>query len=157
MKNTLENELKEHHKDAYMWACQCCSYDMEEGKEVLQLTYLKIAEGKAVYREKSSFKTWLYSVIRFTAIDHLKKRPSHLEIEELHDMPVSENGSPQMDLGSLLAELSERQRQVLLLSFYHNMPLSEIARVTDMHIGTVRTHYERGKEALRKKLVKEKL
>ena len=55
----LENELKKHHKDAYMWACQCCSYDMEEGKEVLQLTYLKIAEGKAVYRQKSSFKTLL--------------------------------------------------------------------------------------------------
>jgi len=44
---------------------------------------------------------------------------------------------------------------VLLLSFYHDMSLSEIASVLEVHIGTVKTHYQRGKQALRKILEKD--
>ncbi|MFT4733981.1 MAG: DNA-directed RNA polymerase specialized sigma24 family protein [Algoriphagus sp.] len=39
---------------------------------MLQEAYLKVLEENATYSEKSNFKTWLFSIIRFTAIDNLK-------------------------------------------------------------------------------------
>lgn len=155
-KSRLERLLTEHHRDAFMWASQCCNYNHEEAKEVLQMTYLKIFEGKATYSELAGFKTWLFSVIRFTAIDHLKMRISFEELEKLQVVAEELQEPDPINYKELLSQLSDRQHQVLLLAFYHGMTLTAIADVTGLHIGTVRTHYERGKDALRDIILNEK-
>jgi RNA polymerase sigma-70 factor (ECF subfamily) len=155
-KRRLTDLLQTHHADAFLWASHCCHYDQEEGKEVLQHTYVKILEKKAIYKEKATFKTWLFSVIRFTAIDHLKKRKSY---ESLEHIKIGIEDTPYevytIDYKELLKQLPERQHQVLLLAFYHEMTLAEIATITGLHIGTIRTHYERGKQTMRTLLLKE--
>jgi len=152
----LEQLLKNHHRDAFLWARQCCLYDEEDAKEVLQIVYLKIYERKAAFRQESTFKTWLFSVIRFTASDYLKRKPS---FEPLDHLRLAEDDSEEqvtLNYQKLLDMLPDRQQKVLLLSFYHGMTLTEIAGVLDVHIGTVRTHYQRGKETLRQLIQKEK-
>lgn len=156
-KSRFEHLLRKHHKNAFMWARQCCRYRDEEAKEVLQIVYLKIIEGKAVYNEKGAFKTWLFSVIRFTAIDHLKKERTFEGLDKISEVTEQEIDLDPVNYKKLLSQLSERQQQVLLLAFYHEMTLTEIAEVTKLHIGTIRTHYERGKEALRTLILKEKV
>ena len=154
----LEHLLKEHHKDAFMWASQCCNYNREDGKEVLQITYLKILERKAIYGGQAAFKTWLFSVIRFTALDYLKKKG--ISFEELGKLQIVEEEQQvepdPINYRALLSRLPERQHQVLLLAFYHGMTLTMIADLMELHIGTVRTHYERGKDALKDIILKER-
>ena len=155
-KRRLTDLLQTHHTDAFLWASHCCHYDQEEGKEVLQRTYVKILEEKAIYKEKATFKTWLFSVIRFTAIDYLKNRKSY---ESLEGIKIGVEDTPyeiyKVDYKELLKQLPERQHQVLLLAFYHEMTLAEIATIIGLHIGTIRTHYERGKQTMRTLLLKE--
>lgn len=154
-KNRLTQLLQKNHKDAFLWACHCCYHNREDGKEILQITYMKILEGKALYKEQSSFKTWLFSVIRYTAIDYKKKKKLHEGLETvvigIEDTPFEMRT---INYKALLNKLPDRQRQVLLLSFYHSMSLAEIAIVTQLHIGTVRTHYERGKQAMKTLILK---
>ncbi len=148
--STLEALLKEHHKDAFLWSLQCCGYNHDDASDVLQMVYLKIVEGKATFKEQSSFKTWLFSVIRFTAIDYIKKQPpfNSLELIQIAEEPIVYK--EETNYKKMLLQLPERQQQILLLAFYHHMTLKAIAETTGLHIGTVRTHYERGKMALRK-------
>lgn len=157
-KRQLTDVLQTHHADAFLWATHCCHYDQEEGKEVLQQAYVKILEKKAVYKEKATFKTWLFSVIRFTAIDYVKKKKTFESLEKvkigIEDPPYE---VATIDYKEVLKKLPERQHQVLLLAFYHEMTLAEIATITGLHIGTIRTHYERGKQGMRNLLVKENL
>ena len=155
-KSGLERLIREHHRDAFMWASQCCNYNHEEAKEVLQMTYLKIFEGKAIYGEQAEFKTWLFSVIRFTAMDYLKKRILFNELDKLEVVEEELFEPDPINYKALLSKLSDRQHQILLLAFYHGMTLAAIADVTGLHIGTIRTHYERGKDALRNLILKEK-
>ncbi len=154
-KNRLTQLLQKHHKDAFLWACHCCYHNREDGKEVLQMTYVKIWEGKAHYKKQSSFKTWLFSVIRYTAIDYKKKKHTHEALENVR-VGIEETAFEMQTINykALLNKLPDRQRQVLLLAFYHSMSLTEIASVTQLHIGTVRTHYERGKQAMRTLILK---
>src|ERR1700680_2159244 len=63
----LRNALEGHHFESYGWALSCCQRRRDEAENVLQLVYVKILSGKAVFDGKSSFKTWLFAVIRKTA------------------------------------------------------------------------------------------
>ena len=152
-KKWLRHTLSTHHEDAYRWAVQCCYQDDELGKEVLQDVYVKVLEGKAVFREKSSFKTWLFSIIRFTAIDAIKRLGKQtwvgLDAISTH---VAEEGQQLVSFDKALSKLSEKQREVLILVFYHDETIESAAAVMDCSIGTARTHYHRGKEKLKELL-----
>ncbi len=76
-------------------------------------------EGKARFAGRSSFRTWLFAVVRITARE------------------------------------GRRQREVLHLVFYGELSIREASEVMNVSLGTARTHYERGKAGLRKRLGRE--
>lgn len=152
-KKWLKHVLEGLHEDGYRWARQCCQYDEELAKEVMQEVYLKMLSGKAKYSERSSVKTWFYAVIRYTALDHLRNNEDMETLEKASNL-IQVDEEQTLDFRSVLTRLSGKQSQVLLLVFYHNHTLEEVAEVMALSIGTVRTHYDRGKKNL-KSILKE--
>lgn len=75
--------LQKLHRESYLWSLNCCNFDEEMAKDVLQTVYLKIYDGKAFYNEKSALKTWLFSVIKFTSVDLMRKHTR--DREQLND------------------------------------------------------------------------
>src|SRR5512144_2904878 len=67
------NELEAHHREAYGWALACCSRHPDDAETVLQAAYLKILEGRARFAGASSFRTWLFAVVRNTAKDFRRR------------------------------------------------------------------------------------
>ena len=151
----LEHIYQQLHQDGYLWARQCCFYHDEYAKEVMQLVYLKLLEGKARYNNQSAIKTWFFAVIRYTAIDYLKKQQQFVSlVKEPDTMHIPEETKEQtLEYTRLLKQLPARQQQVLLLYFYHDQTLAEIAEVLDISLGSVRTHYDRGKKKLKSILI----
>lgn len=152
--------LERSHRENYGWALSCCSYNAIEAEDVLQTVYLKVLEGKARYDEKSTFKTWLFSVIRNTAAEERRRATmgklllSKVQGNTDHVMEGDADDAAyksqiQAMLRSTLAALPRRQCGVLQLVFYHGCSLQEAADVMRVSIGSVRTHYDRGKKRLR--------
>src|SRR5213596_2872547 len=73
----LKVELEKLHSASFGWAVSCCGRDPGEAEEILQTVYLKILEGKARFRGEASLKTWLFAVIRKTAIGEHRKNLLH--------------------------------------------------------------------------------
>jgi RNA polymerase sigma-70 factor (ECF subfamily) len=130
---------------------------------VLQTVYLKVLMGKARYEGKSSFKTWLFAVIRRTAADERRRqilRHFLLDRSQASPAPAAIEGPYEAihraELRRLvreaLARLPRRQREVLQLVFYHDLSLAEAAQVMNVSLGSARTHYERGKKRLRRQM-----
>src|ERR1700724_546804 len=88
----LRNALEAHHVDSYGWALSCCRRRDDEAENVLQLVYLKVLSGKAVFDGKSSFKTWLFAVIRKTAAH--ERRADLLRRLRLSQIPKPLDGKP---------------------------------------------------------------
>ena len=158
---TLRRHLEDCHCECYAWTLSCCDRDSAEADDVLQTAYLKVLDGRARFDGRSSFRTWLFGVIRRTAADERRRgivrRLRHAVLG--HDIAAhddtalaTEAGERQARLRDALTHLPRRQREVLLLVFYHSLTIQESALTLGIGIGSARTHYERGKRRLRELL-----
>ncbi|MEK6375272.1 MAG: RNA polymerase sigma factor [Acidobacteriota bacterium] len=147
----LECELERLHAASFGWALGCCGRNRDDAEEVLQTVYLKVLDGKAKFDGRSSLKTWLFAVIRHTAMGH--RRTSWIRSLALLRLP-SPQPPPEVDqmetrrLLAALRRLSRRQREVLELVFYHDMTIEEAGQALGISVGSARVHYTRGKKRL---------
>lgn len=154
----IEGELERLHDASWGWALACCGRDRDVAEEALQSAYARVLSGQARFDGKSQFRTWLFGVIRYAALEEARRtrrwwsRSAPVEGADkvAASEPVEEAGSP--ELAQAMAALSPRQGEVLHLVFYQDLTIEEAARVMNISIGSARTHYERGKSALRAKL-----
>lgn len=155
-------ELAQLHAASFGWALACCGRDRALAEEVLQDAYCKVLDGRARFSgpARSTFKTWLFGVIRLTAIEHRRwgalrflRGKGAVDASDLEDprrAPDSEAGARERaeHLAAALAKLSARQREILHLVFYEDLSLAEAAQVLGVTLGTAATHYDRGKHVL---------
>jgi RNA polymerase sigma-70 factor (ECF subfamily) len=157
----LEQELERLHAACWGWALACCGRDREIAEEALQSAYLRILSGQARFDGRSSMRTWVFGVIRRTAMEELRRERTRearragdelgaeLAVDPASGADVAAEQSEQRAaLVSALGTLSPRQREVLQLVFYHDMTIDEAAQVMHISLGSARTHYDRGKKAL---------
>lgn len=168
----LKAELEKLHPASFGWALSCCRHNRAEAEEVLQTVYLKILQGKACYRNEANLRTWLFAVIRKTAIsEHRKQLLRTLKViasaqstagnNQPGDKGVAlaqaeyERSEMQRRFQQAFAQLPARQRETLHLVFYQDLSLSGAAEVMNISVGSARRHYERGKKRLRETLDRE--
>jgi RNA polymerase sigma factor (sigma-70 family) len=162
----LQPELEKLHGASFGWARNCCNGNRADAEEVLQTVYLKILQGKARFRGECALRTWLFAVIRKTAISERRKtlwrtlasipvrKP---ESRSLGSEPEAdlERSEMQQRFREAIHCLPARQRETLHLVFYQDLSLSEAALVMNVSVGSARRHYERGKKRLRQALDRE--
>ena len=156
--------LKVHHADSFGWALACCVWHRDLAEDVLQESYLRVLDGRAEFSAKSSLRTWFFAVIKRVAADVQRTQKRHqilnfrivtndgettgTDASELRNSPgyAVQRSEASQQLQQALMRLSQRQREVLHLAFYAELTLEEVAETLDVSVGSVRTHYHRGKE-----------
>ncbi|MBL8961369.1 MAG: RNA polymerase sigma factor [Gemmatimonadetes bacterium] len=157
----LEASLAALHEAGFAWARSCCQGDPDLAADVLQTTYVKILAGNARFAGRSSFRTWLFGVIRLTSLELQRRGGRELPFDADTD---AESGDASAELEVIRAEehealraalgrLPDRQREVLHLVFQQEMTIAEAAGVMGVSLGSARVHYERAKKRLRALLV----
>jgi RNA polymerase sigma-70 factor (ECF subfamily) len=157
-RDEVAQSIREIHAACFGWALACCRHDREEAEDVLQTSYLKALEGKAVFNGSSSVKTWMFGIVRKTASERRRgnvlRRLLGRTLLGGSDAPptpeaVTSDREAQARLRRMLGTLSPRQRDLLHLVYYQEMTIEEASEVLGISVGTARTHYERGKQRLR--------
>jgi RNA polymerase sigma-70 factor, ECF subfamily len=158
-RDELEVELAREHPDAYAWAARCTLGSREDAEDALHTAYERILSGRARFEGRSSFRTWLFGVIRHTVLEQRRRgwlRWTRLQAWFARESALANDGANPLveheateQLRMALAQLSKRQNEMLHLVFYQELTIQEAANVLGMPVGTARTHYERGKARLR--------
>ena len=159
-RSELAGELERLHEQSWGWALACCRRDVHAAEEALQTAYLHILSGRARFDGRSSLRTWVFGVIRLTAMRELRRRRvrdvrdaeaegAAAVIDPATPPDVAAERSERRDkLLRVLATLSPRQSEILHLVFYHDMTIEEAAAVMNLSVGSARTHYTRAKQAV---------
>ena len=100
-------------------------------------------------------EAWVVRVAGNLAIDTWRKRRHVDEHRSTDDTPGIEGGiapapsALRVDLHQALAQLSKRQREVLVLRFLADLPEADVARALGCSVGSVKQHASRGLATLR--------
>jgi RNA polymerase sigma-70 factor (ECF subfamily) len=137
---------------------------------VLHDVYVGVLENGLRFdgRGGSTLKTWLFGVIGRTARARLRRDRLRALLGSTHasriDTPAPAT-SPHENAEAAerrertlraLAMLPTRQREVLLLVFYHDLTVEEAGKVMGVSVGSARVHYQRGKQRIASLLTKDR-
>jgi RNA polymerase sigma factor (sigma-70 family) len=136
----------------------------EDARELCQDTFLRVHRNLRQYRYESALKSWIGRIAYTIALRHLeRKRIALLDAFADEDSPsLVENISDGFDLEAAYADsdiasrlhaaidaLPPLQRTVLTLYHLDELPINEIASITGLASGTIKSHLFRSRLRLR--------
>src|SRR5438445_94710 len=137
----------------------------EVAEDLFQETWMRVLLRGAQYNGKARFDTWLFTIARNLVIDLSRKRTmSSLdemsegrEDDRPFEVPMA-GPSPleqfqaredSAEVSEVLLKLEPNYREVLVLRFYEELSLEEIAGLTKAPLSTVKSRLYRGLAALK--------
>lgn len=161
--------LIEKHYPGVRRYCRRHVRDTAVADELTQETFLRVYRSRFRYQASAKFTTWLYRIASNLVLNWLRDTARERGWERLDaarpsgpEIQVRDTGSPadeRMAREALVAEvrravnaLPERQRTVVMLHKFENMPGPEIAEALGCSHQAVRSHLYRAYAALREQL-----
>ena len=155
--------LIEHHAGAI--ANYLCRFmpDGDDIDDLLQEVFLKAYLHLSRYDpDRGAFRTWLFRIAANTGLDEVKRRQRNetrkAEVSETwpqeasHAAHQGEEFHSQEHLRSALQSLPVLERQVILLSFYHDLTYREVADILEIPLGTVKSRMRSAMTRLRREV-----
>jgi len=140
--------------------------DPAEADEATQDTFVAAISRLDSYRGDSSFTTWLYAIALNVCRGRLRKRRSRERLTqvlqalfrvsgpiEVHPEQVVMQHESDATLWQAVQALDDRLREVIVLRYYHELRLNDIARVVGVSERTVRDRLHIAHERLRASLI----
>ena len=106
-------------------------------------------------RDPSAAKSWLLRICVNCACGQRRKTGREVALEGLEERAAPERDEALPDLWQAVRTLLRDQRLAVLLYYYEDMPVAEIARTLGIAQGTVKSRLSRGRDRLRQMLRKE--
>ncbi len=106
-------------------------------------------------RDPSAAKSWLLRICVNCACGQRRKTGREVALEGLEERAAPERDEALSDLWRAVCSLPRDQRLAVLLYYYEDMPVAEIARTLGIAQGTVKSRLGRGRDRLRQMLREE--
>ena len=153
--------LYRSHYDAVFRYCVHRFFNRHIAEDITAEVFLKVVENFHRFRgNECQFRNWLYKIASNTVNNNLRRtarRSSTLKIvREQDNVQVADCGESSEKLTHLreaMFSLKPRYQTIIVLRFFENMKLTEVAEVLGSSPGTVRSQLSRALVRLRKKLV----
>ena len=114
----------------------------EDALDIVQESIYKSLCNVETIRNQESVKSWFYRVVVNTSLDFIRKRKKEI-ITEDEKLELHIEGAPDhyenMDLVKTLDELPSKYRTVIILRFFEDMKIEEVADVLEVNVNTVKT------------------
>ena len=129
--------------------------DSQLSDDLAQDTFIKAYTHIGQFHGTSSFGTWLMRIAYNTYYDY-KRRPTPIPSLGRGDTvepnpPLPREGSGvglRLDILQALSILSDSQRTCITMQLIDGRQIDEIAEITNMPLGTVKSHLKRGKDLM---------
>jgi RNA polymerase sigma-70 factor (ECF subfamily) len=131
-----------------------------DAEDLAQQAFVQVYRHHPGFQRQSSFKTWLYRIIINLCKNHVRRRRPSEELDA--EQPLAAGGPTALSgaieeqrlarIRAALAELPRRQREVVALRVYEDMPYEQIARVLGCSENSAKVNFHYAVRNLRQRL-----
>jgi RNA polymerase sigma-70 factor (ECF subfamily) len=153
MRQAVERYLLENRDNLYRLAFSYVRHQ-EDALDILQESIYKALRHAPEVENPGALRAWVYRVVVRTALDYIKKRDriAYVPEEVIALNPAKEASAEDFDLMRALRRLPDKHRTVVVLRFFEDMKLEDIATVLDENVNTVKTRLYKALRLLRSDL-----
>ena len=151
--------IRENYADIYAYCFRHLGH-RETAEDLTQETFLRFLRNVERYREYGKIKNYLYVVAGNVIRDHYRKQKEIPVEQELRaerdpkpDMAV-EHAAERVGVREALAALESSDREIVILRYYQELKIRDIAAVMRMPASTVRYRLKAAEKELRRRLEK---
>lgn len=162
-RNAAGELIERYQASVRSFLCRLCG-DAALADDLAQETFIRMLRYAHRYDPQYAMRTWLLTIARRLWINQGARgrravttdnfdtvhctRPKPDEQVSKHDQGLADRAR----LDAALAQLTEAQRQAIVLFHQQELGVNEVADVMGVPVGTVKSHLHRGRAAMRKLL-----
>ena len=157
----IERLVQSHQQDVYRLALSILD-DSDEADDVTQEVFVSALRALESFHGNASFKTWLFSITINLCRTRLKRHKNrgrlHLTLQSLFQLRGEQAHRPEEEtlqnesddaLWRAIHALDDKHRLPIVLRYYHDMPVADIAGMLRVPVGTIHSRLNHARERLR--------
>lgn len=155
--------VKKYYQDIYNFCVRRCNGDTALAADLTQETFLKLIEHIQRYRPTGKFINFLLTIAVNTCNNNYKKKSFDcIELDTLTKLPDQNDvestvlqHETALTVQQAINRLPDVQKETIILRFYHDRKLREIAEITGVSLPTAKSRLKQGLDKLKRYLDKE--
>ncbi len=155
MANNSDKQLEDYiikNKELFYRLAYSYVKNVDDALDVVQESIYKAFSSIDSLKNFNYIKTWFYRIIVNVSLDFLRKRKREIVTDEeflFNDDTGTVDNYADMDLQKSLETLPENYRNIIVLRFFEDLKLEEIAEILNENINTIKTRLYKALEMLR--------
>jgi RNA polymerase sigma-70 factor (ECF subfamily) len=144
--------LMRRHEDRIFALAQRMTGNRFDALDATQEAFISAFKNAAKFKGNSAFSTWLYRIAINACTDLLRRKQRQVPVEDVASSgraaQVEVDVPLRLDLENALAELNPEHREAVMLHDVGGYPYEDIAALTGVQLGTVKSRISRGRKKL---------
>lgn len=150
--------VRKYYGGIYGFCYRRLNGDADTAADITQEVFLKLLENIHAVRMLGKFQNYLLTIAANTCNNYFKKaKPVYTDLSAFDITDGADSALEKMiqkedkiEVCRVLHTLPDYQKEVIILRFYHDLKIREIAKITKSNIPTVKSRLRQGLEKMRR-------
>ncbi len=146
--------LKQYKPNLY-WLAYSYMKNEQDSLDVIQDSIQKALQSLERLEDEERMKAWFYQILTRTAIDAIRKRQHSISYDSdrlIELVATKVDTYPDADLRQALEELPVMYREVVILHYFEDLILKDVATILELNLSTTKSRLYKGLTLLKMKL-----
>ncbi len=126
--------------------------NQHDAEDAIGETIVRAFSSLSQLRDEKTFKPWLLKILHNTCLEMRRKQPATVDIDEQFDLKDSfsyQEVNTKLVLWQAVSKLRQPYRTDVILFYYENLSVQEIAGITSTSVVAVKTQLSRARKMLK--------
>ena len=152
----LEDYIRENQEKLYKVA-YTYTRNQDLALDVVQEAITKSLENISKLKHEEYVKTWFYRILINESLKVYKRNKKYIQLELQEDIQTNQGYNEDkiaenIDIYNNIQKLDNKLKTVIILRFFENLKIEEIAVITNINVNTVKSRLYKGLNEMKKNI-----
>lgn len=143
----IKKEILQSYESMYRLAYTYV-HNENDAMDIVQDSVYKAIKNASKLKDHTYIKTWIWRIVINTALDFIRIQKKTVPLDESYEAPI-EDHYKDFDALNALNTLASKEKSIIVLRYFEDKKLEEIAEILDMNLNTIKSMLYRSLKKLK--------